>query len=338
MKRTLHALGVVVICALFPVVARGDKDLKANNPLASIERMRAAVRDVEVGPDEKRGPSFQFLAELGPKAKPIVPDLVRLLEKDDEESRRHALSLLGSIGPDAKTAVPALRKTLNHADFHTQYWACRALAKIGPDAKEAVPELLKILPKKSAAASVRRNAALTLGAIGPAVGAEAIGPLGEALFDNVALVREDAAWALGQMGKLADPALPSLEKALKDGASTVRISVAVALWRLTQSTDKTLDVLVAELGTPDAPWEAAKGIGVLGAAAEPAIPRIRQLLQAEDADQRIYAIEALDHIGPAAHVAIPDLRRLLMDKDEDVAETAKETLEKWAAASKEKTK
>ncbi|MBM3983341.1 MAG: HEAT repeat domain-containing protein [Planctomycetes bacterium] len=50
------------------------------------------------------------LPDLGPKAAPLVPDLVRMLGEKQLYFRRAAVATLGAIGPAAKDALPELKK------------------------------------------------------------------------------------------------------------------------------------------------------------------------------------------------------------------------------------
>jgi hypothetical protein len=74
---------------------------------------------------------------LGPRARPAVPALIKLLKNDDPDVRYWAAGCLGLIGPSAQAAVPALLAGLNTNRY---LWAASfALGKIGPDARQAIP-------------------------------------------------------------------------------------------------------------------------------------------------------------------------------------------------------
>jgi len=89
--------------------------------------------------------------------------LHRMLMGNDSFDRILACGIIRGIGPDAFILVDSLRLCLHHDNFHVQYWACRALSSIGSGANDATEDLLIVL--KMGIASVRRNAAITLGNI-----------------------------------------------------------------------------------------------------------------------------------------------------------------------------
>lgn len=262
---------------------------------------------------------------MGAKAASAVPALTQMLKHSDPETRRAGIYGLLGIGPLAADSVPSLIELLSSENFHTQYWSCRALASIGaPAAKPAVPVLISLVG--DGAPSVRRNAAYALGRIGPAAGREIIPPLESALKDGSYSVRQAAARALGRLGPFAVEAGPSLQAALDDPRFAARVEAAVALWKTTGKTRQPIAVILNEIARPDAPWDAASAFGELGAHAEPAVPRLRQLLRDERAETRLFVAIALGEIGPAAHDALPDLKALLDDEDEDVQEAAERSI------------
>src|SRR5207249_1007109 len=50
------------------------------------------------------------LPELGAKAKPLVPEMVKLLSSKTPYFRENAVAVLAAIGPEAKEALPELKK------------------------------------------------------------------------------------------------------------------------------------------------------------------------------------------------------------------------------------
>jgi HEAT repeat protein len=83
------------------------------------------------------------LAGLGPKAKPALPELTRLLGDPDDETREAAATALWKIGQDPHT-IPVLVELLENA---RDYQACsrilKLLGEMGPAAKSAVPVIRK---------------------------------------------------------------------------------------------------------------------------------------------------------------------------------------------------
>jgi HEAT repeat protein len=292
------------------------------------------IRLLESAPMPARRAAAVALHAYGEEAKAAVPALVELLREEDAGTRREAMFGLMGIGPAAAAAVPELTKLLSSDNFHTQYWACRALGRIGaPAAKSAVPEMIRLM--REGVASVRGNAAAALGAIGPAAGPEIVAPLAAALKDPTHTVRKSAAVSLGLLGHFAQSAAPDLEAALKDKSFASKTDAAVALWRITGQLDQTIDVLIDELQSMDAPWEAAKAFEMLGVSAAGAVPRLRTLLYHKTDETRLYAAASLGAIGAPAQAAIPDLLSLLVDPNEDVRVTAAEAISRVDSAAVE---
>jgi HEAT repeat protein len=115
--------------------------------------------------------SWDALARIGPKA---VPVLAELLAHKDVEIRGRAAEVLKSLGPGAADAVPALVKRLGDGENQRVCSkALAALAAIGPKAEAAIPALITTVldPKATVPEgeqeSLRAEAAQALKAIGP---------------------------------------------------------------------------------------------------------------------------------------------------------------------------
>ncbi len=122
--------------------------------------------------------------------------------------RRSAAFALGRIGDDALPAVPALiRRLRDDSDAGVRDMAASAIGDIARASKggaremwtEVVRPLLHAL-KTDTDAHVRRSAAYALGAFG-SLAAGAVDVLSAALRDEAPSVRQNAAWALGQIGR-----------------------------------------------------------------------------------------------------------------------------------------
>ena len=103
------------LCALHALIKRG--------PEASPYLARTLVRYGQL-----RDEAAEALRDLGPAAKPAVPELIRLL--DDSSANRSAAEALGTIGPDAAEAVPALYGLLRHPSTSVAGSARRAIERI----------------------------------------------------------------------------------------------------------------------------------------------------------------------------------------------------------------
>ena len=162
--------------------------------------------------------AVQALEAIGPEAKSAVPALIKILSFDPPQTRidygggnmgqpihRKVAQALGAIGPDAKAAVPALVQMALHGQMNGDDWsAAQALGRIGPEAHSAVPILIQMIKRAGGEPFVYVN--------GPGAS-------------------EKAAFALGEIGAMAKPALPTLFTALlksRDGSRTSYYSDAVA--------------------------------------------------------------------------------------------------------------
>jgi HEAT repeat protein len=82
---------------------------------------------------EESDEALDVLYDLGPVGKPLVPDLIGLLQAKETGKRVDAIRVLGGIGPAAKEAAPALRKLLE-TEKNLAVWraAEKALKEIEP--------------------------------------------------------------------------------------------------------------------------------------------------------------------------------------------------------------
>ena len=189
---------------------------------------------------------MESLGNFGAAAKPVVPELVKLLTDDDATTRVNTAVALWKIDRHPK-AVPALLEMLQRGTSPEPYLAAMALGQMQPEAAAVAPGLIAAL--HSSDGDVRRAAARSLGKLGKAafpawpregprrprsgspalvieaiglMGSEAVNPLIAALKDKSPQVRRAAARGLGNLGSEARSALPALEAAVSDPDETVR--------------------------------------------------------------------------------------------------------------------
>ena len=84
------------------------------------------------------------LAEIGPGAAELVPEIVEILKHEHGECRMQALVTLGEIGPRAKAAVPAIVSLMKTEELlSVRYAGAYALGQIdnSPAAKKALDTL-----------------------------------------------------------------------------------------------------------------------------------------------------------------------------------------------------
>jgi HEAT repeat protein len=195
--------------------------------------------------------------------------------------RGHGAFVLGLIPEGSKDLAPKLARPLLEAladhDETVRQNAALALGRLGPAAASCVPALIEALGDEFGA--VRSNAAAAVGAIG-ANPEKAVPRLIEALGDPDAVTRRATAGALGRFGPRAASAVPALSKALKDSSRDVRINCA---W---------------------APGEIQ---------AKEVVPRLLEALGDKDDEVRQFVVRSLAALRPDAKQAVPALAKLVKD-------------------------
>jgi WD40 repeat protein/HEAT repeat protein len=166
--------------------------------------------------------AVKYLYDLGPRAAPALPALMRIVQtrpyqQDIIDEGWYAVQTLARIGPAAKEAMPLLLARLHQDDSNPHRYSGKTnyppagsnpfaytIACMGPD---AVPELLKIV--RDADAPQRWAAALAISPFGPVAIPAAVWQ--ERFEDVAAKRRRSAVLALGYLGPPAKDALPDLE-------------------------------------------------------------------------------------------------------------------------------
>jgi HEAT repeat protein len=181
----------------------------------------------------KRLYAIKVLIKLGPTAAPAVPELIKALKDEDAEIRREAEFALGAIGAEAASATAALIEALADDDEEVRHAACYALGKIGPKAKAALPALEKNLKSDDKFLQFASIWAMLQIHVDKSELAEVAVPmLIDALDDERAHIRVEAAYSLGELGAAAKSSIAALEKAMDDDNPAVRIAVAEALEKI----------------------------------------------------------------------------------------------------------
>jgi HEAT repeat protein/WD40 repeat protein len=279
---------------------------KVGSKTSALQPLSDALRD----PDTSvRLEAATALGQFGPDA---VPALAKALKDSDELLRRDVCGALAAIGPEAKAAVPALVGALKDPSPIVRLAAVRALGEIGQWTKEVVDALAAILRDKNA--MIRAAAVTALGETGK----PGVASLQEALTDENAGVRNEAAFMLGQLGPEAKPAIVPLRRLLKDTEPGVRIGAACALARISPEDTKSSVALLVD-GLKDAKNFRLLGgitsaLGRIGPQAKAAVPALIELLREGGPDLKPLAAEALGCIGPEAKLAVPLLIEALKDE------------------------
>jgi HEAT repeat protein len=259
---------------------------------------------------------------------PLIPTLLRHLERDEPQVRDTCAQALGRIQSSSlSTAVlPDLVKGLGSRDRVVRMDIIGLLSRLHPDANAVVPALITVLrePIDSDAMSMGNGGSISY--IGPA---------------------HDAARALATIApgtSAAEPAVTALANVVQNGPAQRKASAANALSSFGHAAVGAVPALVEMVGeaarskvqngdgasAAGALSEIAPGTPAAGAAASALIAA----LKAESIPTRTAAIEELAKFGSAAAAALPTLRELRENDPTPAvrraAESALDKLEKGA--------
>lgn len=285
------------------------------------------------------------------------------LKSGDPKLRRNASFALGKMGKNASQALPAMKAAYrNEKDAKVKEALIFALGEISRDSVNARndPDLERVLIEagRDMDPYLRRSAIYALGCLGKK-SRETYQAIEAALNDTEAIVRQNAAWAVGQYGL---EALPLLRKALRDQDSLVkrdaassmllmndadkvheyladllplcrdvnsevRRAVLNVLVRIVEPKDKDVAIapLLVTLEDRDIEIRRNSALALSNIGGEETAKGLTVLLEAiqnGDEELRRQAVLAIRNIGPAAAPALNDLVRLLDDSDQTVREHA----------------
>ncbi len=294
--------------------------------------------------------------DLGRKASAFASPLVAATSDADGEVRVAAVESLGQCRDAAEIAVPALRRLLATAELRSA--AIEALGVMGAGAASAAPELTALLDDPEP--DIRWAAAVSLLHCDIHAAQRAIPLFVVALRSDNARTRWDAIWyfdqlpdpqvaldelialadhgnsevraaalmVLGNIGENAQPAAPSVARALEDKALVVRNAAARAasLLPLHDSRSVTLaSEVFAEQFRQTNPrpaewvlWNAADFLRRLGPVEKIATPTFCNLTTDADPFVRRAALVALINLGDIPESALPAIRICCGDSEPTV--------------------
>ena len=242
----------------------------------------------------------------------IVPDLCDALQ--DKDACYWACLALAELGPKAKPAVPQLTKLLDSGQPEVRMQALLTLARIGPAAKSAASKIATIL-RTDKFESVQYAAAYALGCLGDR---SVVGVLEKSLDSKDEFLRVTAAWALL---RLQDGSSPLLKKAVAIIVKGIRskdahVRDAAARAAADESVpEKAVGPAFREalegIDDPDQLMEIANALASTGKKIVPACIRSLE----EKRKLRFYALQILIQLGPDAADAVPALIKTLDDPD-----------------------
>jgi HEAT repeat protein len=302
---------------------------------AKVSTLMAAVADQNA---EVRGAVISVLGAIGPMAKPAVPQITAALKDPNKFVRTMAAVALWWIDRQTNVTVPILIEGLEDKgmDLEDRKGCAWVLGEMGPKAKAAVPELIAALRgigKTSRTTSTVALASYASEALGR-MGEPAVPALTKALRDEDAEIRKNAAWALFRMGPKAKGAVPALIAKSKDAQVDVRRFAIGALAKIGPAAREAVPALIERLKDEHGGVRRNAGwaLGHIGAPAKDAVPTLIVTLNDKDKAARDSAVWALGRIGPPAKAAVPALIEAL--KIERHSELAAEALGRIGANAK----
>jgi HEAT repeat protein len=233
-----------------------------------------------------------------------------------------------------QAAAPTVLKALAEDESpQVRRSAAYAVGGFGAGSETAREALYTALADKSS--GVRQNAAWALGQLDKAEGRQTVVRLCQVLSDDDAMVRRDAAGAIGEIGRLRDPSgrpaaspgvRPLIERLRSDRDVTVRKVALDSLVNVITPEDRPV---AAELRTflnspdPEIARGAAFALGNIGGTeAAAALPVLRKALREPDTSVRVQASAAVVNLGEEALPALFDLIGALDDKEPEVRRCA----------------
>jgi len=200
--------------------------------------------------------------------------------------------------------LPRLIAALEDRDARVRHVAVLGIQYMGAKPDAAVPVLCKLLSDRDD--WVRGSALAALGSMGskakPAVSAF-IATLRFGTNEHIVGIRGTAAWALGEVGPDARMAVPWLRQSLSDTNAPMRLSAAIALWRISQDTN-VVSVVIEQFDRNPQNREILRALGEMGPLAKSAVPTLLKILGPPDPPWPPYvqplAREALKKIDPEA--------------------------------------
>jgi HEAT repeat protein len=295
---------------------------------SAIGPLLLSLRTVPCLTKEQRDQLPPILAAIGPGA---IPALIRHLLDPHEQMRAIAVAALGHL--HARDEVPLLVQLAHDPSDVVRQNLVEALGRIGAASADTNH------------GNYRRSQALRwrirwirwwfgwkthhAPKLAPDPIDLAVLTLRDALADDSAAVRTQAARSLGRIGAPAAAVASELIALLKDADETVRCEAAESLGQVKGNEDAARLLIVEALiellqdATPSVKAAAARALGAMKKAAAPAVLGLIPLLQDQDGSVRTAAAEAIAQVGSLDETATDCLALGLASPDNVVrAQTA----------------
>jgi HEAT repeat protein len=263
------------------------------------------------------------------EAVPALADRVRRGSLGASDAAR----ALGGIGPDAADAVPVLRAALAGKDALLAQSAAEALGKIGAKDRETVTALAERVKDKSAPLPTRALSAWALGDCGAAAR-----PAVPGLLDLLAEAEAEGAPGANRFGRhrlnmyLEDP--ESIRPAPHEFSGDPRGCALIALAKIGPEAKAAAPALLKLLQDRKADaferWRAGEALAAIGASDRDTVKGLIDVLKDDDAPvaAQVGAVHALAAAGRAARDAVPLLTEAKTERPTFVRRAATEALGK----------
>jgi HEAT repeat protein len=254
--------------------------------------------------DEQANPRKEAAATLGhlnDQQRGISPALLRTTKDPVAEVRAAACEGLGRVGKSSNEIRQALRTGMEDSMPIVRLEAAKALWLLTQDAATVVPVLSSVLPTQEG-----WQAAYALGNMGTAA-APAVPALIEVLkrekVPRAFRTPPSSSFALGQIG---EPAIPALTKVLNDPQPAVRLAALLAFNFMGKHACGAVPELSRLLRDPESEVRNVAAITLAGAGAERAVifTGLKECLHAEDIYLRSTAAALLREIAPEQEWAV----------------------------------
>jgi len=212
--------------------------------------------------------------------------------------------------------IARLRLALQSPSIGTRVSALWDLRIDGPLGVEALPELIQSIQDNDD--FVRKEAAVTLGLLGPAA-ESAVPPLLEAtLLESESSTRVAMLSAITRIARKGENVVPKVTVLLKDPNPIIRAGAAKALGAFGALAIFAMEEVIPLINDADEEVHenAIQVVSAIGSGAESAIPSLIHVIKTGDGPQRAHAVNALGKIGIASETVLKVLHKAAV-QDED---------------------
>ncbi len=265
--------------------------------------------------------SATALGKIRKRPEVCIPALIKIVANKSHPIRATAIQAIADFGPMAKPYHKEWRFALFDDNFMIRAYTIRAMNSAGIHPEEMIEQFIKLLDHPDEFDFSQKTAAKKLGEFGSA-SKEAIPKLLSLLEHEDEDVRFAAAFAICRIdSSLMENTLPIVAAFTKHKSPSYRITALEALWELAPDRYPIMPALLTMVKSPDV-FDRIRGVDAI-LRIDPgwtpnAIPILIDILKVRDEHAQSRAAAILGKIGPKAIDAIPALKELLDHEDHDL--------------------